>query len=78
MKDTVSHYIPLPDPLTSTAPQPLSNNLTMPPLVKLGALVLRTDPALGLTGRHATSQVLLEAGFEFAFPTLDSALSDLL
>jgi uncharacterized protein len=40
--------------------------------------VLRTDPALGLTGRHATSQVLMEAGCEFAFPTLDSALSDLL
>jgi uncharacterized protein len=51
---------------------------TPAPLVKLGALVLRTDPALGLTGRHATSQVLMEAGFEFAFPTLDSALSDLL
>ena len=30
MKDTVSHYILRPDPLTSTAPQPLSNNLTMP------------------------------------------------
>ena len=27
-------------------------------LVKLGAVVLRTDPALGLTGRHATSKVL--------------------
>lgn len=52
--------------------------LTPAPLVKLGALVLRTDPVLGLTGRHATSEVLLEAGFEFAFPTLDSALSDLL
>ena len=51
---------------------------TPAPLVKLGALVLRTDPALGLTGRHATSQVLPRAGFEFAFPTLDSALSDLL
>jgi NAD dependent epimerase/dehydratase family enzyme len=47
-------------------------------LAKLGALALRSDPALGLTGRHATSQVLPRAGFEFAFPTLDSALSDLL
>ena len=46
--------------------------------LKLGALVLRTDPALGLTGRHATSKVLPREGFEFAFPTLDSALSDLL
>ena len=47
-------------------------------VLKLGALVLRTDPALGLTGRHATSKVLPREGFEFAFPTLDSALSDLL
>jgi cytochrome P450 len=30
MKDTVSHYIPPPNPLTSTAPQAFSNNLTMP------------------------------------------------
>jgi hypothetical protein len=30
MRDTVSHYIPLPNPLTSTAPQAFSNNLTMP------------------------------------------------
>ena len=30
MKDTVSHYIPPQNPLTSTAPQAFSNNLTMP------------------------------------------------
>ena len=30
MKDTVSHYIPPQYPLTSTAPQAFSNNLTMP------------------------------------------------
>ncbi len=47
-------------------------------LVKLGAVVLRTDPALGLTGRHATSKVLKGCGFEFSFPTLDAALADLL
>jgi len=47
-------------------------------LVKLGAVVLRSDPALGLTGRHATSRVLKECGFEFGFPTLDAALADLL
>ncbi|OBA78045.1 NAD-dependent dehydratase [Mycobacterium sp. 1164966.3] len=46
--------------------------------VKLGAVVLRTDPALGLTGRHATSKVLHNPGFEFEFPTLDAALADLL
>jgi uncharacterized protein (TIGR01777 family) len=47
-------------------------------LVKFGAVLLRTDPALGLTGRHATSRVLQERGFEFDFPTLDAALADLL
>jgi uncharacterized protein len=53
--------------------------LPIPPwLVKLGAVVLRTDPALGLTGRHATSKVLSQAGFTFKFPTIDSALNDLL
>lgn len=47
-------------------------------LLKLGAVVLRSDPALALTGRHATSKVLREAGFQFEFPTLDAALAHLL
>jgi hypothetical protein len=47
-------------------------------LVKLGAVVLRTDPALGLTGRYATSKVLQDCGFEFSFATVDLALADLL
>ncbi|MBF6364152.1 DUF1731 domain-containing protein [Nocardia puris] len=47
-------------------------------LLALGAVLLRSDPALGLTGRHATSTVLREAGFEFRYPDLDSALTDLL
>lgn len=47
-------------------------------LLAIGAVVLRTDPALGLTGRHATSAVLRETGFRFRYPTLDDALSDLL
>ncbi|MBV9720794.1 MAG: DUF1731 domain-containing protein [Mycobacterium sp.] len=47
-------------------------------LLKFGALGLRTDPALGLTGRHATSKVLLHNGFRFQFPTLDAALAELL
>ncbi|QLY32472.1 DUF1731 domain-containing protein [Nocardia huaxiensis] len=44
----------------------------------IGAVVLRTDPALGLTGRHATSEVLRQAGFRFRYPTLDEALRNLL
>lgn len=50
---------------------------TPAPLVRVGSMVLRTDPALGLTGRHVTSAVAPEAGFEFAHPTLDGALRDL-
>lgn len=46
-------------------------------LVKLGGVLLRTDPALGLTGRHATSKLLKDCGLEFRFPTLDAALADL-
>ena len=51
---------------------------TPAPLLKLAAVVLRTDPALALTGRHATSKVLADAHFRFQFPTLDAALADLL
>ncbi|MFC9996132.1 epimerase [Nocardia sp. NPDC127526] len=51
---------------------------TPAPVLALGAVILRTDPALGLTGRHATSEVLGPAGFRFRYPTLDEALADLL
>ncbi|WP_082933506.1 MULTISPECIES: DUF1731 domain-containing protein [unclassified Gordonia (in: high G+C Gram-positive bacteria)] len=51
---------------------------TPAPMLKVGAVFLRTDPALGLTGRRARSEVLAEAGFEFRFPELDAALADLL
>ncbi|WGL51632.1 TIGR01777 family oxidoreductase [Nocardioides sp. BP30] len=46
-------------------------------LVRLGAVVLRTDPALALTGRRAIPARLLESGFRFGHPDLDEALSDL-
>lgn len=46
-------------------------------LVRLGAVLLRTDPALALTGRRAVPRQLLEAGFTFAQPDLDAALADL-
>jgi uncharacterized protein (TIGR01777 family) len=46
-------------------------------LVRLGAIVLRTDPALALTGRRAVPARLSEAGFEFQYPEIDGALADL-
>ena len=51
---------------------------TPAPLMRLGAVLLRTDAALGLTGRRATSSILPTSGFEFAFPRLEDALDDLL
>jgi uncharacterized protein (TIGR01777 family) len=79
--------------LVAAAPQPVRNVelmatlrrvLRRPPspptpqaLVRVGSIALRTDPLLGLTGRHCTSAVLAEAGFEFEHPTLESALADL-
>jgi uncharacterized protein len=51
---------------------------TPKPLVHLGALVMRTDPALALTGRRCVPGRLLEAGFDFRHPTLDSAIHALL
>ncbi len=51
---------------------------TPAPLLRLGAVLLRTDPDLGLTGRHATSRVLEEAGFRFRHPRFEDAVADLL
>lgn len=51
---------------------------TPEPLVRLGAMLLRTDPALALTGRRCVPARLREAGFEFAHPELVPALRDLL
>ncbi len=47
-------------------------------LVRLGAAVLRTDPALALTGRRCLPGRLLSTGFAFRFPELAPALEDLL
>jgi uncharacterized protein (TIGR01777 family) len=46
-------------------------------LVRLGAVMLRTDPALALTGRRAVPARLLDAGFDFRHPDIDEALVDL-
>jgi uncharacterized protein len=47
-------------------------------LVRLGAALLRTDPALALTGRRCLPVRLQKIGFDFAYPTLAPALADLL
>jgi uncharacterized protein (TIGR01777 family) len=51
---------------------------TPKPVVHLGALLMRTDSALALTGRRCTPQRLLDGGFEFAHPTFDAAIGELL
>jgi hypothetical protein len=48
------------------------------PLVHLGARLLRTDPALALTGRRCLPGRLTDAGFTFDHPTFDGAIADLL
>jgi NAD dependent epimerase/dehydratase family enzyme len=76
-----------------TAPHPAQNRDVMssmrrslhrpwsPPtptlLVHIGALLMRTDAALALTGRRCIPRRLTEAGFDFAHPSLDDALGDL-
>jgi uncharacterized protein len=41
-------------------------------------LALGKKSALVLTGQHVTPESLLESNFEFSFPTLESALENLL
>ncbi|WP_336245021.1 DUF1731 domain-containing protein [Paeniglutamicibacter quisquiliarum] len=62
------------------APGPLRRfSLPTPrPVLAAGAVVLHTDPALGTSGRHVTSKVLAEAGFEFEFPDFEDALGRIL
>lgn len=47
------------------------------PLVRLAAPFLRTDPELALYGRYVVPTRLLAEGFEFEFPSIDGALTDL-
>lgn len=62
------------------APGPLRRFFlpTPAPVLALGARVLRTDPALGSTGRHVTSEVLARAGFTFEHPDFETALDQVL
>jgi hypothetical protein len=48
------------------------------PLVRVGALLMRTDPELALYGRRLVPTRLLREGFDFRFPELPAALKDLL
>ncbi|MDQ1709420.1 MAG: uncharacterized protein QOG49_805 [Frankiaceae bacterium] len=47
-------------------------------LVRVGAIVLRTDPALALTGRRCIPRKLIDAGFTFEHPHIGAAITDLL
>jgi uncharacterized protein (TIGR01777 family) len=48
-------------------------------MVRIGApLLMRTDPELALYGRYVVSQRLRDEQFQFAFPSLEGALRDLL
>jgi hypothetical protein len=68
MKDTVSHYIPPPNPLTSTAPQPLSNNLTMPEKQRRGN-------GIGIrVRRHAEDPAQVVIGIETDRGTADTTV----
>lgn len=78
----------------ATSPNPVTNAelmaglrkaLRRPPapptpawLLRAGAAVLRSDPALALTGRRCVPRALLAAGFTFDHPDLDPALQHLL
>jgi uncharacterized protein len=77
----------------ATAPTPVSNAEFMRELrraigtpiglptpswmVRLAAPVLRTDPELALYGRYCYSKRLRDEGFEFVFPDVRAALSNL-
>lgn len=61
------------------APGPLRRHSipTPSPVLAAGAAVLRTDPALGTTGRHVTSRVLADAGFTFRHPDFSNAVGQI-
>jgi uncharacterized protein (TIGR01777 family) len=92
--DDSGRELPLDGVVLATAPNPVRNQELMAalrrtlhrswglpspvPVVHLGAFLLRTDPALALTGRRAASERLRSAGFAFTHPHLEEALSSLL
>lgn len=47
-------------------------------MIRIGArLLLRTDPELAIYGRYVVPQRLLDEGFEFRYPNINDALSEL-
>src|ERR671926_129308 len=46
-------------------------------IVRLGALLLRTEPELALEGRRCIPERLVEANFKYIYTNLESALADL-
>lgn len=51
---------------------------TPAPLVRIGAFLMRTDPALALTGRRCRPRRLADAGFTFEHPTVTNAIEELI
>jgi hypothetical protein len=47
-------------------------------VLRAGSALLRSDPALALTGRRCVPARLLAAGFDFSYPELGPALQELL
>lgn len=45
--------------------------------VRFGSWVLRTEPELALWGRRCVPRRLMDMGFQFQYPNLDSAIDDL-
>ena len=56
----------------------MPNGLPAPaPLIQIGSLILRTEPELVLKSRRVVPGRLLDAGFQFEFPTWPEAATDL-
>lgn len=46
-------------------------------LINVGAVFVRTEPELILTGRRVVSKILEEGDIRFRYPTIEAALHDL-
>jgi uncharacterized protein len=47
-------------------------------LLKIGAVIIKTEPELILKSRWVVPEKLLESGYTFKYPTLGSALKNIL